>query len=55
MGSDAGLEVDDEDPLAPAAQDLAASLGLVPVGWLFTDLEAEDLSAGTVKYKRYIG
>ena len=27
----------------------AEKMGLVPVGWIFTDLVADDLSKGTVK------
>lgn len=33
---------------------LAASLGLKCVGWIFTDLIPEDVSKGTVKYLRGI-
>ena len=52
-GSDDGLELLD-DPHAPAVEKVAAGLGLRKVGWVFTDLEPEDLRAGTVKHKRYI-
>lgn len=52
-GSDDGLELLD-DPQAPVVESVAAGLGLRQVGWVFTDLEPEDLSAGTVKYKRYV-
>lgn len=38
-----------EDPLEDTVNQLAAKLGLVPVGWIFTDLVADDLSKGTVK------
>ena len=38
-----------DDPLEEMVNQLAAKLGLVPVGWIFTDLVADDLSKGTVK------
>ena len=38
-----------EDPMEDAVFRVAKQLGLVPVGWIFTDLVADDLSKGTVK------
>ena len=35
-----------------AVTQLAEKLGLQPVGWIFTDLIAEDLAKGTVKHFR---
>lgn len=40
------------DPRAPLLQDLAARLGLRPVGWIFTDLLPLDVATGTVKHIR---
>jgi nuclear protein localization family protein 4 len=38
-----------EDPQEEAIHRLTLRLGLVPVGWIFTDLVADDLTTGTVK------
>lgn len=38
-----------EDPQEEAIHRLTLRLGLVPVGWIFTDLVADDLTKGTVK------
>ncbi|KAH3863869.1 hypothetical protein DPMN_026873, partial [Dreissena polymorpha] len=38
-----------DDPLEESVNRFAARLGLVPVGWIFTDLVADDLTKGTVK------
>uniref|UniRef100_A0A8C5AMT5 NPL4 homolog, ubiquitin recognition factor n=1 Tax=Gadus morhua TaxID=8049 RepID=A0A8C5AMT5_GADMO len=41
-----------EDPRAAAVEEIAAKLGLVKVGWIFTDLISEDTRIGTVRYSR---
>ncbi|KAL5019419.1 hypothetical protein ScPMuIL_005141 [Solemya velum] len=41
-----------EDPLQSQVNHVAQQLGVFPVGWIFTDLVAEDLSKGTVKNLR---
>ncbi|XP_052784162.1 nuclear protein localization protein 4 homolog [Mya arenaria] len=38
-----------EDPLEETVNKFGSRLGLVPVGWIFTDLVADDLTKGTVK------
>lgn len=38
-----------EDPQEEAIHRLTQRLGLVAVGWIFTDLVADDLTKGTVK------
>lgn len=38
-----------EDPLEEAVHRVSVKLGLAPVGWIFTDLVADDLTKGTVK------
>ena len=38
-----------EDPHEEAVHRTANKLGLAPVGWIFTDLVADDLTKGTVK------
>ena len=43
-----------DDPDVALVDDLAASLGLCRVGWIFTDLETEDPQAATVKHKRFV-
>lgn len=40
------------DEKEPLMDRIAASLGLMKVGWIFTDLIAEDLQKGTVKHLR---
>ena len=37
------------DPKEDQVSEVASRLGLRPVGWIFTDLVAADLSKGTVK------
>ena len=37
------------DPKEEHVNEVAKRLGLRPVGWIFLDLVAEDLSKGTVK------
>lgn len=41
-----------EDPLESQVNRVAEAVGIRPVGWIFTDLLAEDLSKGTVKHFR---
>ena len=41
-----------EDEREEAVNQMASQLGLVCVGWIFTDLIAEDLTTGTVKHFR---
>ena len=41
-----------EDPKEAAIKHVAQQLGLVCVGWIFTDLIAEDLTKGSVKHFR---
>ncbi|KAK3091936.1 hypothetical protein FSP39_023832 [Pinctada imbricata] len=41
-----------EDPNEDAINRVADQLGIRPVGWIFTDLIADDLSKGTVKHFR---
>ncbi|EDQ92626.1 uncharacterized protein MONBRDRAFT_30996 [Monosiga brevicollis MX1] len=53
VGTADGLELQDDEHQMLVEQ-MAAALGLQRVGWIFTDLEAEDLAAGTVKHKRYV-
>ena len=38
-----------DDPNEDAITKVAQKLGLCPVGWIFTDLVADDLTKGTVK------
>lgn len=38
-----------EDPQEEAVNRVSSKLGLLPVGWIFTDLVADDLTKGTVK------
>ena len=42
------------DPNEAAVDKLASDLGLQKVGWIFTDLLAEDVTKGTVKHLRDI-
>uniref|UniRef100_G3MM79 Nuclear protein localization protein 4 homolog n=1 Tax=Amblyomma maculatum TaxID=34609 RepID=G3MM79_AMBMU len=42
------------DEKQPLVDELASRLGLVRVGWIFTDLVPEDLQKGTVKHLRNI-
>lgn len=42
------------DDKKDVADNLAQSLGLTEVGWIFTDLLAEDVQKGTVKHTRNI-
>ncbi|KAI5727559.1 hypothetical protein M8J77_003742 [Diaphorina citri] len=42
------------DPKAEVVEEIASSLGLTQVGWIFTDLVAEDLQLGTVRHTRNI-
>uniref|UniRef100_A0A8D8ZK58 Nuclear protein localization protein 4 homolog n=1 Tax=Cacopsylla melanoneura TaxID=428564 RepID=A0A8D8ZK58_9HEMI len=42
------------DPKADIVDELASSLGLRKVGWIFTDLVADDLQLGTVKHTRNV-
>lgn len=41
-----------EDPAEENVNKIAERLGIRPVGWIFTDLIADDLSKGTVKHFR---
>lgn len=41
-----------EDPLEGQVNRLAEAVGIRPVGWIFTDLLADDLNKGTVKHFR---
>lgn len=41
-----------EDPLEGQVNRLADAVGIRPVGWIFTDLLADDLNKGTVKHFR---
>ena len=41
-----------EDPNEDRVNSLAEQLGLRRVGWIFTDLVAQDLKTGTVKHFR---
>ena len=41
-----------EDPAEEDVNKVAERLGIWPVGWIFTDLIADDLSKGTVKHFR---
>eukprot|EP00045_Choanoeca_perplexa_P008555 m.80120 g.80120 ORF g.80120 m.80120 type:complete len:589 (-) comp14536_c0_seq5:142-1908(-) len=52
-GAPDGLELE-EDINANLVDQMASKLGLQPVGWIFTDLEAVDRAQGTVKHKRYV-
>lgn len=45
------IEIHD-DPNEELVDQLASSLGLRRIGWVFTDLLAEDLTKGTVKHSR---
>lgn len=42
------------DPAGAVVDELAAELGLQKVGWIFTDLIADDVRKGTVKHLRDI-
>eukprot|EP00123_Amoebidium_parasiticum_P015483 comp22996_c0_seq1/m.36618 comp22996_c0_seq1/g.36618 ORF comp22996_c0_seq1/g.36618 comp22996_c0_seq1/m.36618 type:complete len:609 (-) comp22996_c0_seq1:20-1846(-) len=42
-----------DHPLAQAVDQVAAALGLVQVGWIFTDLEDDGTGRGRVVYKRH--
>lgn len=42
------------DEREPIVEELARSLGLRSVGWIFTDLLADDMQKGTVKHNRNI-
>ncbi|KAF0294004.1 Nuclear protein localization protein 4 [Amphibalanus amphitrite] len=41
-----------DDPRSALVDELAAALGLSRVGWIFTDLIADDVARGTVKHLR---
>ena len=41
-----------DDDRSHAVEHVASQLGLRQVGWIFTDLVAQDLKKGTVKYFR---
>ena len=41
-----------ENPFEDEVNKVAERLGIRPVGWIFTDLIADDLSKGTVKHFR---
>ena len=43
-----------QDPAGAVVDKLAAELGLQKVGWIFTDLVADDVRKGTVKHLRDI-
>lgn len=45
------LLTDDREKIV---EELARHLGLVRVGWIFTDLVADDIQKGTVKHVRNI-
>ena len=40
------------DPQEELVNGIGKKLGIFPVGWIFTDLVAKDLQAGTVKHFR---
>lgn len=42
-----------EDPNEATVQFVASSLGLRPVGWIFTDLEDDGTNSGKVQHKRH--
>lgn len=42
------------DERQAVVDEVAKKLGLVKVGWIFTDLLSEDSSKGTVQYLRYV-
>lgn len=42
-----------EDPRAGKVDEIASKLGVRKIGWILTDLVAEDLKLGTVKHLRH--
>ena len=41
-----------EDPYEEVIAEISSKLGLTRIGWIFTDLVAEDLEKGSVKHFR---
>lgn len=52
MNTENSIELRD-DPHAEVVDCVASKMGLRRVGWIFTDLLAEDVRAGTVRYLRH--